>query len=237
MGDGGTKQIGLNLSKQRTGKQGWEAAELAPRVAVRRWLQHRAGVEVHDMRPPTRVAGREELQGVVPLPLDFSVDVALREAAWLADGAYSVITTRMGLAVRVLAADLEEIRKLVQPELQQVSGTDAVTDFLIPVRIFRQGYRRTWVVRAAEQPMSTTFQDDFGLAVIKRATTQKTRQELELQKWTSAAEQVKTAREAIFPQTWAAVAVAPIPQRVQQARGQKRTAELYGHPCQARQRT
>ena len=36
VGDGATKQIVLNLSKQ-----GWEAAELAPRVAARQWLQHR----------------------------------------------------------------------------------------------------------------------------------------------------------------------------------------------------
>ena len=60
---------------------------------------------------------------------------------------------------------------------------DAVTDFLagwkvIPVKTFRQGYRRTWVVRAAEQPMSTKLQHDFGLAVIKRTAMQKTRQEL-----------------------------------------------------------
>ena len=38
--DGGTKQIVQSLSKQHTDKQGWEAAELAPRVAARRWLKH-----------------------------------------------------------------------------------------------------------------------------------------------------------------------------------------------------
>ena len=45
-GDGGTKRIVLLLSKQHTDKQGWEAAELAPCVAARRWLQNCAGVEV-----------------------------------------------------------------------------------------------------------------------------------------------------------------------------------------------
>ena len=67
MKDGGTKQIVLSLSKQYTDKQGWRAAELAPRVAARRWLQHRAGVEVFDVRPPTRIAGREELQVVAQI--------------------------------------------------------------------------------------------------------------------------------------------------------------------------
>ena len=36
--------------------------------------------------------------------------------AWLADRAFGVVTTRLGLAVRVIAADFEEIVKLVQPE-------------------------------------------------------------------------------------------------------------------------
>ena len=55
VGDGGTKQNVLNLSKQHTDKRG---------RAARRWLQYRAGVEVLDVRPPTRVARREELQVV-----------------------------------------------------------------------------------------------------------------------------------------------------------------------------
>ena len=53
MKDGGTKQIVLNLGKQHTDKQGWEA-ELAPR-----W---RGGAL--EVRRPARIAGREELQVV-----------------------------------------------------------------------------------------------------------------------------------------------------------------------------
>ena len=41
--DGGTKQIVSSQSKKHTDKTGWEVAELAPRVATRRSLQHRAG--------------------------------------------------------------------------------------------------------------------------------------------------------------------------------------------------
>ena len=52
-------------SEQTTHRQTrLEAAELARRVAAKRWLQHRAGEEVFDARLPTRIAGREELQVV-----------------------------------------------------------------------------------------------------------------------------------------------------------------------------
>ena len=107
----------------------------------------------------------------VLLPLDFSLDGALRKTSWLADRVFGVVTARFGLAVRVKTPDFEEVVRLVQPdynkflgELWDVSGLPlswgpaAVTDFLagwkvIPVKTFRQGYRRTWVVRAMEQPI------------------------------------------------------------------------------------
>ena len=60
-----------------TYKQGWEAAELAPRVAVRRCLQHRAGVEVLDVRPPTGVAGREELQAMAQVTTHWNASVTV----------------------------------------------------------------------------------------------------------------------------------------------------------------
>ena len=52
----------------------------------------------------------------VPLPVDFSFERALRMAAWFADRACGVVTTRIGLVVRVFTADFEEIVKLAQPE-------------------------------------------------------------------------------------------------------------------------
>ena len=163
-----------------------------------------AGVEVLDVRPPSRVAEREELQVVaqvtsftcenalradrvmtrpffvikeeetlfrsVLLPLQFSLDRALRQATWLADRACGVVTSRMGLAVKSTRSRLRGDNKLVQPEnnskflgeLKVASGLplswvpDAVTDFLAgwDVNTSRQGYRRT-----------TRIQHDFGLAV------------------------------------------------------------------------
>ena len=58
--DGGTKLIVFNLSKQHTDKQGWEAAELAPRVAARRW--HRAGGRSDDQ--PFLHDSREKLSSL-----------------------------------------------------------------------------------------------------------------------------------------------------------------------------
>ena len=52
----------------------------------------------------------------VPLPLDFSLVEALRKTSWLADRAFGVVTTRLGLALRVKTTDFEEVVKLVQPE-------------------------------------------------------------------------------------------------------------------------
>ena len=104
-------------------------------------------------------------------------------------------------------------------------GPEAVTDFLAgwkvsPVRTFRQGYRRTWV--------SAKLQHEFGLAVTKRSTAQKARTSPEIQKWMPASEQRKTERKAVFPQTWAAVVTASLPQKAQESRGQKRSTEMLG---------
>ena len=78
--------------------------------------------------------------------------------------------------------------------------------------------------------MSTKLQHEFGLAVIKRTVMQKARQDQVevIQKWMPASEQKRTGRDAVFPQTWAAVAAEPAPHKSQSARGQKRTTEALG---------
>ena len=132
VGDGRTKQFVFNFEQTAHRQTKMEGSRAGSACC--------GGTRVLDVRPPTRVAGREELQVVaqvtsltrrddpcsphdrrrkhssVPLPLDFSLDAALRKAARLADRAYGVVTASMELAVRVLAADFEEITKLVQPD-------------------------------------------------------------------------------------------------------------------------
>ena len=122
-----------------------------------------------------------------------------------------------------------------QGEWWDVSGLplsrspDAVTDFLAgwkvsPVRTFRHGYRRAWVVRALEQPM----------AVIKRTAMQKARPNPEIQKWVPASDQKKTGRDAVFPQTWAAVVAKPAPQKARESREQNGQQRRWEHPSQAK---
>ena len=123
-------------------------------------------------------------------------------------------------------------------------GPDAVSAVLpgwkvTPLKTIRQGYRRTWVVSAAEQPVGTKLQHDFGLAVIiKRATVQKKKKHiksLRCMNWTPATEQRKVGREATFPQTWAGVAAAPMQQKAQPAGGQKKKPpRSMEHPSPAR---
>ena len=154
---GGTKQIVLSLSKQYTDKQGWEAAELAPRVA-RAVPEHslgssRTGAASARRAPSDAHCGTRRIascgkiasssyegalrasgtDGVmtrpfctteegktlfrsVPILLDFSMDGALRKTSWVAARAFGVVTTLLGLAVRVKTPDFEEIASLVQPE-------------------------------------------------------------------------------------------------------------------------
>ena len=45
----------------------------------------------------------------VPLPLDFSLDGALRKTSWVAERAFGVMTTRLGLTVRVRTTELHKV--------------------------------------------------------------------------------------------------------------------------------
>ena len=110
---------------------------------------------------------------------------SLAETSWLAERAFGVVTTRLGLAVRVKTTDFEDVVKLVQPE-------------------------------------------NYTKFLIKRTAVQKARPNTEIQKWAPASDQKKTGRNAVFPQTWAAVVASPAPQKAQESRGQKRSTETLG---------
>ena len=241
--DGGTKQIVLSLSKTVHRQTGLGSSGTGTCESRR-----------DDVRPPTRIIGREELQFLAliasstcegalrasgmdsvmtrpfytteeektlfrsaPLPLDFSLEGTLRKTAWLAgscvwcgDDALGPSVVRVNRSRLRGSCETRAARKLQQVPGRVVGhvwlplswGSDAVTDFLagwkmIPVKTFRQGYRRTWIVRATDQPMSTKLQHEFGLAVIKRTVMQKARQDQVIQKWMPASEQKKTGRDAV----------------------------------------
>ena len=102
--------------------------------------------------------------------------------------AHGVVPTRKGLAIRVKAEDYTGAVQKIRPDdaqrflgktwevsgLPLAMGKEALEAFLkpwvaSPVYTFKQGMRRTWVVRSTEEPGVTKVQHDFGLAVVQEA--------------------------------------------------------------------
>ena len=100
--------------------------------------------------------------------------VALKQATWFGESCYGIVNTRRGRAIRVKAEDHAKVAEQVRPgdankflgEKWEVSGLpvatskDALVVFLdpcvvVPEHSFRQGSRRTWVVRARTPPAVT----------------------------------------------------------------------------------
>ena len=80
----------------------------------------------------------------------------------------------------------------------------------------------------AVQPMSAKLQHDFGMATVQKNTTRAANTKLDA---SNRAEEER--KRSNFPQTWAAVAAASKPQRVQPKREPPKS---MGHPSPARQR-
>ena len=97
-----------------------------------------------------------------------------------------------GGGIRLKAWDFKGILSLLQPEereqflgttwvvfgLPVAIGKDSLQEFLGQSNIhtlhtFRHGFRRTWIVRAQEQPIERIVYHDFGLAVIKEAASRR----------------------------------------------------------------
>ena len=62
--------------------------------------------------------------------------------------------------------------------LPMAMGKQSLQDFLgewrvHPLYTYRQGFRRTWIVRSSQEPTEKMLQHDFGLAVIKDAPPRK----------------------------------------------------------------
>ena len=134
--------------------------------------------------------GDRDLHKVVPLDIGCNLQEACRKAAQLGEVAAGVCRTRKGLGVRVSAGHHATALKQLRPQdhetltgnLWEVTGLplsmgeDALGKFLgdwqaIPVRTYRQGYTRTWVVRSSVDPARTKIQHDFGLALVRAATS------------------------------------------------------------------
>ena len=97
-----------------------------------------------------------------------TIEAAQRQATWVAELTMGIVTTRRGFAVPVAAVQYDTAVKLVDPNgserllgkrwetsgLLLSIGESALIDFLDNWRVFleytfRQGARRTWIVRVA----------------------------------------------------------------------------------------
>ena len=87
--------------------------------------------------------------------------------------------------------------------LQQFLGDWAVH----PLHTFRQGFRRTWIVRSTQQPVEKTIFHDYGLAVIKEAAPRRPPQQTERYQVPRADRPVQFVKEqaANDPKSWAGI--------------------------------
>ena len=139
---------------------------------------------------------------IIPLDEATSLESALFKANFLGERAHGVVPTRKGLAIRVLASDYPDAIRQIRPEDAQrflgktweVSGLplgmgkEALEAFLQPWQVsplytFKSGMRRTWGVRAVENPSVTKVQHDGGLAVVQEAPPRQAQAEIKVERW------------------------------------------------------
>ena len=93
-----------------------------------------------------------------------------------------------------------------------VDGGPALIEFLDGWRVspeytFRQGSRRTWIVRAATEPHITKVQHDQGLAVVKEAKSRPAATSPTIEKFVAKADpqSVASSSKKAMPQSWASI--------------------------------
>ena len=163
---------------------------------------------------------------VVMLPQSSTIEAAQRQAAWMAAIAMGIVSTQRGFAIRVPADQYETAVKMLYPTdcdrflgkrwevsgLPLSMGRSALIEFLdtwrvIPEYTFRQGVRRTWIVRATTLPHITKVQHDQGLAVVKEAQPRPpTTQPVEkFVKPTEPRSAPPASRKVTPPQSWSSI--------------------------------
>ena len=167
------------------------------------------------------------------MPIDATLQVALRQAQFLGDKAFGVVPYGTGFGIRVKSEHFQEVLTHINPEkkdqfvgakleisgLPLAMGKESLQDFLgawqiHPLHTFRQGFRRTWIVRASVEPTEKLIAHDYGLAVIKEAVQR--RGPLPTERFQAP----RTDRPAVFvrekdanyPKSWAGIVAGSQPQ-------------------------
>ena len=154
------------------------------------WVQilRASGTDGIFVRPFIETDHDRSLYKAVPMPLDTSLAASIRQAQFLGERAFGIVPYGSGFGIRVKSEHFEEVLSHIQPDkrdqfsgatleisgLPLAMGKESLQVFLAdwqvrPLHTFRQGFRRTWIVRSAREPTETVISHDFGLAVIKPA--------------------------------------------------------------------
>ncbi len=123
---------------------------------------------------------------VVPCQDGSSLKAAREQAAHMGEEAFGVVQTRRGYGIRVRSEQYENVMMRLRPDdaqkflgdrweisgLPVTTGAEAVKEFVEgwavhPLFSFRQGWRRTWVVRAKSAPEQKVVEHQTGFAVIQ----------------------------------------------------------------------
>ena len=177
---------------------------------------------------------------IVHLPDHPTLEVAQRQSARMAEVSAGVVSTKRGFAIRVIAAHYESAVKTLHPHdserllgkrweisgLPLSMGRIALMEFLDTWRVspeytFRQGTRRTWIVRAATDPAFTKVQHDQGLAVVKEAQARSFPTHQQIEKFVATAEHrtASVTRKATPVKSWASIVKEGRPAAVAQNSG------------------
>ena len=136
-----------SVSKHHAAADIWGFVSKHPREAIKKWLEVRAKISFLDISNPTRPAGAtDSLQSIVYL------------------SAASLFT-----ALRASGIDGVFVRTFIENDQDRLIYRAAP----LPMDTSRHGFRRTWIVRAASDPVETIIPHDFGVAVIKAAVAKR----------------------------------------------------------------
>ena len=117
---------------------------------------------------------------IVLVPVDATLTTCIAQAQFFGEKAFDVVPYGTGFGIRIKSCDFKEILALLQPHkrdqfsgktleisgLPVAMGKESLKAFLGEWKVhalhsFRQGFRRIWIVRAAQEPVEKVVYNDF----------------------------------------------------------------------------
>ena len=139
---------------------------------------------------------------IVPCQENSSAKAAREQASHMGDEAFGVVRTKRGFGIRVRSENYEAVMMRLRPDdaqqflgdrweisgLPVTTGAEAVKAFVQgwdvhPLFSFRQGWRRTWVVRAAIAPQQRVVEHQSGFAVLQEYHPRRAAPSVQKERW------------------------------------------------------